>query len=207
MDRSGVRLAAFDLDGTLTRGDTVVEAFARQLGRLERARAFERLRAVADLTAAREEMAAWLVAADRGALLRCLADVPLAPGAADGIALLQGAGVRVAIVSITWEFAVAWFAARLGVDLWLGTRLRADGGVAHVWPDDKAHWLLATARRLGLARSQLAAVGDSWGDAAMLRLAGHAYFVGPTLPPDLTHATHLPAGDLLAVARAILAAR
>ena len=39
MKRGPIRLAAFDLDGTLLRGETVCEAIARPLGRLERMQA------------------------------------------------------------------------------------------------------------------------------------------------------------------------
>ncbi len=38
---SGIRLVAFDLDGTLLRGDTVCEVLARRLGRLDRMRELE----------------------------------------------------------------------------------------------------------------------------------------------------------------------
>jgi len=40
-DRDGFRLVAFDLDGTLLRGDTVCEALARRMGHFERMRELE----------------------------------------------------------------------------------------------------------------------------------------------------------------------
>ncbi len=38
-----IRLAAFDLDGTLIRGSTCVEGIARAIGRVEECAAFEAL--------------------------------------------------------------------------------------------------------------------------------------------------------------------
>ena len=54
-----MRIAAFDLDGTLTRGKTACEAIAEGIGRAERMREFEQLRSdqVEEVKAAREEMA------------------------------------------------------------------------------------------------------------------------------------------------------
>lgn len=52
-----VRLVAFDLDGTLLRGDTVCEAMARQLGCSSQMKVFERLTARECISAAREDMA------------------------------------------------------------------------------------------------------------------------------------------------------
>ena len=49
-----LRLAAFDLDGTLLRGQTACEAIAKGIGRIERMRELERLEST-DI----EEMAEW----------------------------------------------------------------------------------------------------------------------------------------------------
>lgn len=59
---AAVQLVAFDLDGTLVRGETCVEAIARRIGRSEECAAFQRLdasRDVESVTAARETMAEW----------------------------------------------------------------------------------------------------------------------------------------------------
>lgn len=199
-----VRFAAFDLDGTLLRGDTVCVALARRLGRLAEMEAFERLTDQDALRAARAEMARWYGACDRGTPLSHLADLRLAPGAHEAFRLLSQRGVATAIVSITWEFAVAHVAALLGADHFVGTGLGDDGAVAHFWPEDKARWLRGLAADRGLEMGEVAAVGDSWGDVPMLRAAGRPYFVGPSLPPGLERAVYLPDGDLRRVAEHIL---
>src|SRR5262245_24201598 len=168
---SPIRLVAFDLDGTLTRGDTVCEAIARGMGHLDRMRALEAnaeaRRDRASLRSLREELARYYRAATRAELYSHLRSRALAPGARDGLALLHGWGIATAVVSITWGFAAEWLAAELGVDYHVGTRLTVDGGVDHFWPEDKGAWLARLMRGLGVGPAETAAVGDSWRDLAM----------------------------------------
>ena len=58
--------------------------------------------------------------------------------------MLHEHGFKIAIVSLTWEFAVEWFADRLGADYSVGTGLSADGLISHFWPKDKALWAYET---------------------------------------------------------------
>jgi phosphoserine phosphatase len=79
---------------------------------------------------------------------------------------------------------VSWFACRLGVTEFLGTKLEDDGKVRHVWPEDKANWLEGLALQLQISNERIAAVGDSAGDVHMLRKAALPIFVGTGPPPD-----------------------
>jgi HAD superfamily phosphoserine phosphatase-like hydrolase len=200
---SAVRLVAFDLDGTLVRGDTVCEILARPLGRLERMRTFEALTDRPAIAAARREMAAWYRQADPAVLQAALDGLALAPGAEAAFAWLRRQGVRTAIVSITWEFAVEAVARRLGADEWVGTRLQPGGEVMDFWPEDKRDWLAGLLEGYGLGPGQTAAVGDSAGDVPMLRWAGRRVCVGRNLPPELDDVVHLPDADLMEVVAAI----
>jgi len=201
---SSIRLVAFDLDGTLIRADTCCEALARPLGRLARMREFERFTGYEEIAAARAEMATWYGDTPRADLCAPLAAVPLAPGVREGFRLLREWGVATAIVSITWDFAVAWFARELGADHHVGTGLAADGQIAHFWPEDKARWLAALAGRLGTGLDEVAAVGDSAGDLPMLRIVGAPFFVGHTRPAGLTSFAHCPDGDIGQIVRHIV---
>ena len=209
-DPSPIRLVAFDLDGTLTRGDTVCEAIARGMGHLERMRALEATaearRDRASLRVLREELAGYYRAAPPAELGCHLRSLALAPGARDGVAMLRGWGIATAVVSITWGFAAEWLAAELGADYHVGTRLLAGGDVDHFWPEDKGVWLARLMRGLDVGPSETAAVGDSWRDLAMFEVVGHAFYVGPTLPPGL-EATHVPDGDIRDIARLIAGRR
>jgi len=148
-----VRLAAFDLDGTLLRGDTVCEVLARTLGHLERMRELEAIQEARQdrdsLLVLRKELAAYYRGVPALELRSYLSTLTLAPGAREGFALLRRAGIVTAIVSITWEFAAQWLAAEVGADYHVGTRLLADGSIEHFWPEDKAVWLAALRRRHG----------------------------------------------------------
>jgi phosphoserine phosphatase len=169
-------------------------------------REFEQFRTIVEITAARAEMAGWYEGRSQAELCGPLADATLAPGVHAGFAHLRQHGIVTALVSITWDFAVAWFARTLNVDYYVGTRLAEDGTIAHFWPDDKARWLRALAADLGVALDQIAAVGDSSGDVPMLQAVGLPYFVGQDLPPELHAATHMPDGDIDRIARSIIAA-
>jgi phosphoserine phosphatase len=203
---SGIRLVAFDLDGTLLRGDTVCEVLARRLGRLDRMRELEAT--ATDLEAqllARAEMVSWYEDHTPAELQDFAAQARLAPGAREGFALLVEAGIEIAILSVTWGFAVEWFAGQLGASAWIGTSLEPDGSIGHVWPEDKSRWLESRLGTAGLSRRQVAAVGDSRGDLPLLHAAGLPVFVGPELLAELPTTTrHLPAADVRDIARLIL---
>jgi phosphoserine phosphatase len=188
----------------LVRGQTCVEAIAAAIGRSDDCARFERLamRDVTAVSAARETMAGWYERYSRAELTAPLAELELAPGSEAAFRLLRKYGIETAIVSITWSFAVEWFARRLGADYAHGTRL-GPRGIEHVWPADKGPWLEALIERLSLERGAVAAVGDSDGDRELLEAAGLRFFVGDR-PPDIPDLVHLPGGDMLDVARRIV---
>jgi HAD superfamily phosphoserine phosphatase-like hydrolase len=204
MRNASIGLAVFDLDGTLLHGPTVCEILAVPLGCLERMHQLEACTTATELLAAREEMARWYSGIPVAQLTAALQAATWAPGTLEGIQRLQAQGVAVAIASITWEFAVAWFARQLDIPYYLGTTLQADGEIQHVWPRDKASWLRRLAQDLGIPARNVAAVGDSAGDVELLLEASHAFYVGTNLPDRLTHAVHLPHADIVTVALGIL---
>jgi phosphoserine phosphatase len=188
----------------LVRGKTCVEAIAAAIGRADDCARFERLamRDVTAVRAARETMAGWYERFSDAELTAPLSELELAPGSEAAFRLLRRHGIETAIVSITWSFAVDWFARRLGADYTLGTRLGPDG-IEHVWPADKGPWLEALIERLSLERSAVAAVGDSNGDRELLEAAGVRFFVGDR-PPGIPGLVHLPGGDMLEIAGRIV---
>ena len=203
-------IAAFDLDGTLIRGQTAAEAIAEGIGCIERMGQFELLRSdeIDGTKAAIEEMAEWYSTLTFSDLCKHLNAVSVAPGVDEGFALLREHGFKIAIVSLTWEFAVEWFANRLGADYWVGTGLSSSGLVTHFWPQDKAIWLAGLAARLDINMKDVAAVGDTRGDIPMLLSVGHRYWVGQAVPPELEgKVIHDPAGNMLLVVRRIIEAQ
>ena len=204
MKRTPIRLVAFDLDGTLLRHYTVCEILANQLGTSERMRQLEQLRQPDDIRQAREEMLEWYRFHSLTQLCSFLPNAHLAPGVQEGIALLKQYDIELALISITWEFAVAWFAQQWGIQHFVGTSFSEAGVISHFWPEDKARWLTRLAHHLQLDFNQVAAVGDSSGDLPMLRLAGFPIFVGETLPEELPSEAHDPEGNIYHIAQRIV---
>jgi phosphoserine phosphatase len=202
-----IRLVAFDLDGTIVRDGSCVGAIARGLGRTAEARAFEGLseRDVPGITRAREQMARWFEHVTTDEACATLGDLRLAPGCDECFARLRAAGVTTAVVSVGWEPAVAWFADALGVEHRVGTALRPDGSIAHVWPADLGAWVERLREELGVPTDAVAAVGDSDGDRELLASAALRIAVGRAPVDGVPGVVHLPRADLRDVADRILA--
>ncbi|MBG0511082.1 haloacid dehalogenase-like hydrolase [Agrobacterium sp. MOPV5] len=202
---SAIKLAAFDADGTILRGENVCGCIARKLGRTVEMDAFELFRSRDEIAAGRETMLEWYAPFDRAALIGHLSELRLAPGVKEGFARLKEAGVKIALVSITWEFAVGWFASELGADCAIGAGWEQKGTIVHFWPEDKASYLNSLIVELGINRDAVAAAGDSHGDIPMLNLASRSYFVGEHLPSELSSAKHLHNANIEEIALDILA--
>ena len=198
-------IAAFDLDGTLLRGPTVCEVLAEHLGRLQEMQQFERFTQESDIIAAREEMARWYANQPVPTLLHSLEAATWAPGAKEAIARLRERGVEVVILSITWQTAVGWFAAQVGVEKFLGTQHLPNGEIVHIFGRDKARYLRQLVESMNIPRDRVAAVGDTPGDVEMLLEASMRFFVGKEAPTIET-VDHVPDADLTLVADRILEA-
>jgi HAD superfamily phosphoserine phosphatase-like hydrolase len=197
-------IVVFDLDGTLLRGETVCEVLARPLGRIDQMQKFEQLQSEAEIADARKQMMAWYEEHTHEVLCGYLRNATWAPGARRAVRDLQQADILVAIASITWRFAVAWFANRLKVGHHLGTDVSSDGETAHVGGRDKAQWLEDLASSYKIPRHRIAAVGDSSGDAEMLHAAHLRFFVGAAPSPEIPSLVHLPNADLRQIAGKII---
>src|SRR5262249_49176284 len=106
--------------------------------------------------------------------------------------------------SITWSFAVEWFAARLGIRHFTGTSIGASGDLRHVWPKDKGIWVTALAESLGIPRQRVATVGDSWSDLEMFKAGSIAVFVGEDWKGLPEMISFMPTGDILSVAELVV---
>jgi HAD superfamily phosphoserine phosphatase-like hydrolase len=197
-------LTVFDLDGTLLRGETVCEILARPLGRIEEMKRFERLSTEASISNARQQMAGWYEEHEVETLYGYLEGSAWAPGAREAVRELQDAGVLVAIASITWKFAVRWFAQQLNVKHFLGTDISSEGEIVHVWGRDKARWFREIRDYYGVAEHRTAAIGDSRGDMEMLQIAGLGFLVGSDAISELSSVVHLPEADLRSVTARII---
>jgi len=199
-------LVCFDLDGTLLRGQTVCELLAKPLGRL---REMEQLESYAltseqEIIDARAEMARWYDGVSLAELRRYCEDAVWAPGAIEAVAYLQHRNIHVAIASITWKFAIAWFAAKLNITNFLGTDLLPAGRIEHVWGRTKGTWVRQLANDLGVEESRIAAAGDSAGDTDLLNASALRFYVGAEPPDSVPAVIHLPAADIRTIAEHII---
>ena len=202
-----IKLAVFDVDGTLLRGDTLCQTIARGIGRYERMTEFEGASNRDEVIAAREEMAGWYIAAGRDRVTELAGGANLAPGAVEGVGMLRDAGVHVAFASMTWTIALATVASRLGVADYMGTALDFDTGeITHSWSRRKVDYLTDILSDHKLSTAQSAAVGDTGNDVPMLSAAGVGVFVGAD-NPDEPGIHHMPGADIRSVAELILRAR
>jgi len=149
-------------------------------------------------------MARWYAGQSADELNHHLRNAEWAPDAQEAVRQLQGAGVQVAVVSVTWGFAVQWFAEQLNVAEYLGTELFSSGVINHVWGRDKARFVRGLASKSGVPSHRIAAIGDSRGDIEMLKEARLPFFMGTTVPFESDELIHLPQADLRVVAARIL---
>ena len=200
-----IRLVAFDLDGTLIRGRNSLAVIGAGLGHPEWEMDMEILH-MRDETPEqmRRRIAPWS-AFSPGELCSQLVHSRLAPGVEEGFHLLHDRHVTTAIVSISWDFIVEWFAKRFGAAHWVAVGLGPGRTVTPFWPEDKGPWLEQLRAKLDVGRHEVAAVGDSPRDASMFRAAGHSFYVGAESPEGLEGIQHYPDGNIAVVARAILA--
>lgn len=204
MVMSALRLVAFDLDGTLTRGLTCLEALAQRFDVVDQVARWEQARSEAEITAVRQGVWHLLGARaieDQAGHFR---GISLAPGAAEGIRLLHQAGVQTVIVSLAFEIHVRWFARLLGIDHVIATEVSNSGTFQHVFPSTKPTLLAGHAATVGVDLSETAAVGDSFGDVPMLAAVGTSVYLGSAPPEGFTATWHLPHAGIDAVADRLL---
>lgn len=166
----------------------------------------ERAASNAGLRTAREEMAAWYRPVGVKRLCGALSNASLAPGTAEGLALLRAMAQRSALRrspeasrsntlldSSVWStaWAPSWKRPAASATSGRRTRLHGCGNLAH---------------RLDVPLKRTAAVGDSMGDAEMLRTVGIPVFIGRPLPAFEPTWRHYPAADIAEIARHLVAA-
>lgn len=206
-----MKLAVFDFDGTVLRGNTWHLFFAEQL-RERRIRAPWLLTALA-IRRTRLVSAEWLqdqaLAPWRGQSLRAVEEIArvfyetqlrprLRPAALAEISRHRAQGDEVVVVSAAWDVLLAPFAAEFGVTRWAGTPVAFAGDrcagrlAAHLLRGEaKAAWLRQTFSGQAVDWAGSHAYGDEAADLPMLGLVGSPCFVAAN---DAAVPAGLPAG-------------
>lgn len=204
-----LKLAVFDLDGTLKRERDPFIYLHKRLGTLEAADAFTALGFSGQITYdewLRLDTGLW-AGQPRAALIALLQEIPYLPGARETVATLRSAGVTVAIISSGLLLHAQLVADELDIGPVFGNEIGFDGTgdaakvnhvvTAHVPYGAKRPVLAALQARLGVTPAETLAAGDTRSDIGLFELAAVSVAVQPDHPAVAEAASLvLPAADL-----------
>jgi len=176
-----MRLLAIDMDSTLI-GIECIDELADMAGVKAEVSAITAaaMRGEIDYAESLRLRVGLLRGLDEGALARVYDErLRLSPGAEIMLAGMQRAGIKTLLVSGGFSFFTERLKARLGLDYSISNMLAIEGGRLAggvvggiVDAEAKAAKLRAVRDALGLARSEIVAVGDGANDLAMMAEAG-----------------------------------
>jgi phosphoserine phosphatase len=204
-----LKLAVFDLDGTLKAERDPYVYLHRKLGTLEAAEAFTAKGISGELPYEewlRLDTGLW-TGQPRWLLEQHLRASPYVPGARETAATLKAAGVTVAIISSGLLLHAQLVAGDLGIGPVLGNEISFDGEgdaavvnghtTVHVPYGGKQAVLDRVQAELGVTPAETLAVGDTRSDLGLFSLAAVAVAVQPD-HPSVASAAHivLPDADL-----------
>jgi phosphoserine phosphatase len=204
-----LRLAVFDLDGTLKRERDPYVYLHRHLGTQEKSDRFTARGLSGEIPYEewlRLDVGLW-VGTPRAALEKLMRANPYLPGARETVAALRERGVQVAIISTGPLFHAEMVAAELGIRSILGNEVifagnsgeaMVNGEVrAHVCFYEKGPALERLQRELGVLPEECIAVGDGVTDIPMFQRVAVGIAVAPG-KPEVAAAAHivLPEPDL-----------
>jgi phosphoserine phosphatase len=195
-----LKLAVFDMEGTLTASPTVWEIMHRKRGTWESHgmpywHEFRAGRIDYDRFA-QMDVAAWEGAEER-LLEEAVAEVPLMPGCAELLSSLIARGIRCAIISNGLERLGLRLAREHGISRVLANREhvhegRLTGGLNLLVPyDGKERAMCDLADGLGIGIESVLAVGDGVADVGMFRRAGMSVAFMPENDAVAAQACHV----------------
>lgn len=200
MRRSGVkrattiRLAVFDLDGTLTRsGTSVLRHIGHEFGFASTAERLAALHSERTMTNAQvsRTAAGLLQGRNRGELEQALRSLPMVEGIRDTVTFLNSQRVRCALATITFDFAAQYVAHSFGFERVSATTLewssddRVTGKVmVALEAQHKCCFIEGQCAELGISSQQVLVVGDAYTDVPAMRMAGWSVGFNPTPEVD-----------------------
>jgi phosphoserine phosphatase len=185
-----LKLAVFDLDGTLKQVTSPYSHVHRALGvHEEAARILARYRSgeLSYVEWGQEEIALWR-GLEVARLVEIVSEIPYWPGAREFVQRLKAAGVVVALVSAGFDVHVQRCAAELAVDHAYCNRLGIEDGRltgafwAGVNSDNKGKLVRELQARFGATRVETLVAGDNDHDASMFPQAAVSIAVAPADP-------------------------
>ncbi|MDE1852823.1 MAG: HAD-IB family phosphatase [Thaumarchaeota archaeon] len=197
--KSSVRLAAFDLDGTVLEHDSSWVAIHRKFGTEHVGAASLRLYTEGKIgyrEFMRRDIASWPKGVTRDEIAEILAGYKIRREAPRVFDELGERGIETALVTSGIDILAKEVAEKLGIDHWVANGLKFDRngvlmseGVGRVDPKRKD---LAYARflsKIGVPPKETIAVGDTIYDLAFLKSAGKGFM--------LAHTTRVPDPEII----------
>ena len=198
-----MRLAAFDMDGTVLEHNSSWVAIHRHFGTEHKGAASLRLYTEGKIgyrEFMRRDISSWPKGVMRPEIVEILSGYKIrreAPGVFDR---LKRRGVKTALVTSGIDILAKEVTRRLGIDYWLANGLRFDRddrllptGIGRVDPTRKDLAYLRLLSRVGIPSKKTVAVGDTIYDLAFLKSAGLGFM--------LAHSTRVPDPDIIHIDR------
>ena len=185
---SQLRLAIFDLDGTLKQARDPYVFLHRRLGTWEASQSFFQKGLAGELDYdewLRLDAALWR-GVPRATMEAHFRQNPYLPGAREMVLALKQAGVRVAVVSTGLSLHAELVQADLGLDRFIANEIFFENGVAsgeahaHVPEGGKGQVVAQLQAEFGVAPDECLAVGDGASDADMFRRVRVGVAVNPS---------------------------
>jgi phosphoserine phosphatase len=176
-----LKLAVFDLDGTLTQERSIWEYIHKQLGKWYGfAEEYQKEFLAGKISYDRFcELDAEVWKGMRVAeLLEIAKTVPFHQGADELISYLKNKGLKLAMVSSGLSILSHWVHQKYGFDYSVSNDLLDEDGTVtgkvkiQVYYDKKAEWVKRILKQFGMKSEEVIAIGDSLGDIDMFQMVG-----------------------------------
>jgi len=197
--RREVKLASFDMDGTVLEHNSSWVAIHRHFGTEHKGAASLRLYTEGKIDYRefmRRDISSWPKGVSRDEIKSILSDYRLRREAPGVFEELRSRGIRTALVTSGIDILAKEVAEDLQIDYWLANGLRFDGegkllpkGIGRVDPTRKDLAYVKLLRKVGIPRMETIAVGDTIYDLAFLKSAGLGFM--------LAHTTRVPDPEII----------
>jgi len=194
MNQLEIKLAAFDLDGTVLEHNSSWVAIHRHFGTEHNGAASLRLYTEGKIDYRefmRRDISSWPKGVTRDEIVRVLSDYKVRREAPEVFRELRARGIQTALVTSGIDILARDVASDLEIDHWVANGLRFDRngkllskGVGRVDPTRKDIAYLKLLTRIGVPSRKTIAVGDTIYDLAFLKSAGLGFM--------LAHTTRVP---------------
>jgi phosphoserine phosphatase len=179
--KTPIKLALFDLDGTLTKERSAWEYIHRRLGVWEgQAEKYQEAFLKGEISYEKFcqlDAAIWKGMAV-SQIEKILQEIPLQDGVDDLLAYLRSKRVKLGIISSGLSLLANYLKKKYGIEYAVANELEIvaghlTGGIKiHVYYDRKKEWVEEAMRNFSVRPEEIMAVGDSHGDIDMLRMVG-----------------------------------